>query len=318
MMVKCNLKHKVKEFHVGDCVIVRISRIDWASTDPNRLPCMIVQVIGAACAMYHLRCKSGVLNKCYSACDLEFFEGNFCVSVKGWERSTHVSLRAASKESTPWSAFSKNRCKCTAGCSTQWCPCKKNKIECTSHCRKGDNCNNKNCTPASAMKSSTPSELLSWIPKHHCHVHTKRDATVQCIAAAKRTNHPALLVVTQDILVLTEITQKPLCKMDLTAELSAEDEDTWVTICTVQLTMYHKAILASPKSWLDDHIITAALYMLKQQHPSIDGFQPPALSQNFSIIPPQEQFVQIINVNKNHWIALSTVGCQKACIKIFD
>jgi len=106
--------------------------------------------------------------------------------------------------------------------------------------------------------------------------------------------------------------------MDLTAELSEDDKDTWVTICTVQLTMYHKAILASPKSWLDDLIITAAQYMLKQQHPSIDGFQPPALSQNFSMIPPQEQFVQIINVNKNHWIALSTVGCQKACIKIFD
>ena len=41
---------------------------------------------------------------------------------------------------------------------------------------------------------------------------------------------------------------KPLCKMELTAELSGDDEDTWVTICTVQLTMYHKAILASPKS----------------------------------------------------------------------
>ena len=53
---------------------------------------------------------------------------------------------------------SRNGCKCTAGCSTQRCPCKKNKIECTSHCHKGDiNCKNKNCTPASAMKSSTPS-----------------------------------------------------------------------------------------------------------------------------------------------------------------
>ena len=84
-----------------------------------------------------------------------FFEGNFCLSVKGWKSSTRVSLRAASKESTPWSAFSKNRCKCTAGCSTQRCPCKKNKIEWTSHCHKGDNCKNMNCTPASAMKSST-------------------------------------------------------------------------------------------------------------------------------------------------------------------
>ncbi|KAL5486832.1 hypothetical protein EMCRGX_G019367, partial [Ephydatia muelleri] len=92
MMVKYNLKHKVKEFHVGDCVTVRIPRIDRASTDPNRLPCIIVQVIGTARAMYRLRCKSGVLNKCYSACDLELFEGNYNLSVKGWERSTRVSL----------------------------------------------------------------------------------------------------------------------------------------------------------------------------------------------------------------------------------
>ena len=107
MMVKYNLKHKVKEFHVGDCVTERIPHIDRASTNPNRLPCIIVQVIGTACAMYHLQCKSGVLNKCYSACDLEFFEGNFCLSVKGWESSTRVSLQVASKESTPWSAFSR-------------------------------------------------------------------------------------------------------------------------------------------------------------------------------------------------------------------
>ena len=44
MMVKYNLKHKVKEFHEGDCVTVRIPRIDRSSTDPNRLPCIIVQV----------------------------------------------------------------------------------------------------------------------------------------------------------------------------------------------------------------------------------------------------------------------------------
>ena len=63
MMVKYNLNHKAKEFHVGDCVAVGIPRIDRASTDPNRLPCIIVQVIGTAYAMYRLRWKSGVLNK---------------------------------------------------------------------------------------------------------------------------------------------------------------------------------------------------------------------------------------------------------------
>ena len=90
---------------------------------------------------------------------------------------------------------------------------------------------------------------------------------------------------------------KPLCNIDLTAdpELSkddGDDKDTWVTICDLKLTicdlkltMYHKAILTSSKSWLDDLIITVAQYMLKQQHPSIDGFQPPALSQNLAMIP---------------------------------
>ena len=28
--------------------------------------------------------------------------------------------------------------------------------------------------------------------------------------------------------------------------------------------------------------------------------------------------MQIRNINKNHWIALSTVGCQIACVKKFD
>ena len=69
---------------------------------PLTLPCIIVQVVGKTCAMYRLLCKSGVLNKCYSACDLEFFEGNVCLSVKGWQSSARVSIREASKESTPY------------------------------------------------------------------------------------------------------------------------------------------------------------------------------------------------------------------------
>ena len=326
MMVKYNLKHKIKEFHVGDCVTVRIPCIDQASTDPNRLPCIIVQVIGTARAMYRLRCKSGVLNKCYSACDLELFEGNYNLSVKGWERSTRVSLRAASKESTPWSAFSKNRCMCTAGCSTQRCPCKKNKIEFTSHCHKGHNCKNKNCTPASAMKLSTPSNsnktpFLDTQASLSCACKTRCNSAKYC--CCKKNKLSCTAVCHPGHSCTNGNHNNPLCNIDLTAdlELSKDDEDdkdTWVTICHVKLTMYHKAILTTSKSWLDDLIITVAQYMLKQQHPSIGGFQPPALSQNLSMITPLEQFVQIVNVNKNNWIALSTVGCQNTCVRIYD
>ena len=181
--------------------------------------------------------------------------------MKGWENSTRVSLRAASKESTPWSAFSKNRCKCTAGCNTQWCPCKKNKIECTSHCHKGDNGKNKNCTPALAMKLSPPSSsnktpFLDTQASLSCACKTRCNSAKYCCCKKNKLScsarcHPGHSCTNGDH-------TKPLCKMDLTAELSGDDADIWVTICTVQLTMNHKAILTSPKSWLDDLIITAA------------------------------------------------------------
>ena len=218
MMGKYSLKHKVKEFHVGDCVTVRIPRIDRASTDRNRLPCIIVQVIGTARAMYRLRCKSGVLNQCYSACDMELLEGNYNLSVKGWERSTRVSLRAASKESTPWSAFS------------QQCPCKKNKIECTSHCHKEDNCKNKNCTPASAMKLSTPSNgnktpFLDTQTSLSCACKTRCNSAKYCFCKKNKLSctavcHPGHSCTNGDH-------NKLLCSIDLSAdpELSKDDED---------------------------------------------------------------------------------------------
>ena len=65
-----------------------------ASTDPNRLPCIIVQELERLVPC-RVPCKSGVLNKSYSACDLELFDGNFCLSVKEeWENSAvWVALR---------------------------------------------------------------------------------------------------------------------------------------------------------------------------------------------------------------------------------
>lgn len=72
--------------------------------------------------------------------------------------------------------------------------------------------------------------------------------------------------------------------------------------------------LISAISWLDDLIITAAQFIQKQQYPFIRGSQKPTLSQKFS---SQEQFVQVTNVNKNHWIGLFTIGCQRACVRLF-
>ena len=71
MEQKYSKQHKVKMFKPGDCVSVCVPRIDRASTDPQQLACVVVQVVGKAKTLYRLRCKFGVLKVCYSAGDLE-------------------------------------------------------------------------------------------------------------------------------------------------------------------------------------------------------------------------------------------------------
>ena len=34
--------------------------------------------------------------------------------------------------------------------------------------------------------------------------------------------------------------------------------------------------------------------------------------------PPDGEFLQVLNVTNNHWIAFSTVGCKASTIKVFD
>ena len=48
MKLKYEKQHKVKEFRVGEYVSVLVPQIDRASTDLQRLPCVVVEVIRKA------------------------------------------------------------------------------------------------------------------------------------------------------------------------------------------------------------------------------------------------------------------------------
>ena len=71
MQEKFSKMHTVREFRVGEHVSVRIPRIDWSCTDLLRLPCIVVKVVGKAQSLHRHRCKSGVIQRCYQAGDLE-------------------------------------------------------------------------------------------------------------------------------------------------------------------------------------------------------------------------------------------------------
>ena len=58
--------------------------------------------------------------------------------------------------------------------------------------------------------------------------------------------------------------------------------------------------------------------MLKQQHPVVGGLQSTTLAKSFAMEPQTGEFVQILNINDNHWIAVSTIGCQPSTLNVYD
>ena len=82
--------------------------------------------------------------------------------------------------------------------------------------------------------------------------------------------------------------------------------------------MRQKAILSSPRAWLDDELINAAQYMLREQHPLIGGFQSTLLGDCLAMTAPTSEVVQILLICNDHWVAISTVGCQPSTVKVFD
>ena len=70
--------------------------------------------------------------------------------------------------------------------------------------------------------------------------------------------------------------------------------------------------------WVDDQLITACQNILKGQHPAIGSLQPAMLASELAMEPQGGEFVQIVNLNENHWITLSTVGCQPGHINVYD
>ena len=70
--------------------------------------------------------------------------------------------------------------------------------------------------------------------------------------------------------------------------------------------------------WLTDSIITAGQILLRKENQNIGGLQPTILSENFQFSIQKEEFVQILNVNNSHWLTISSIGCPKGTINVYD
>ena len=73
--------------------------------------------------------------------------------------------------------------------------------------------------------------------------------------------------------------------------------------------------------WLEDEQIDHAQAMLAKQFTSIGGLQPVCIFEPQGcqrVGTPENAFVQILNVNDNHWITMSNIGCPKDTAVIYD
>ena len=92
----------------------------------------------------------------------------------------------------------------------------------------------------------------------------------------------------------------------------------WICCGEVTLTNEHMKTLQSEREWIDDDLIHAGQTLLQNQHPYMGGLQKPALSAQFAMEPNAGEFIQILCIRNNHWICVSTVGCQPSTINVFD
>ena len=91
------------------------------------------------------------------------------------------------------------------------------------------------------------------------------------------------------------------------------DSDTSISPLS-KLQRHYTKILSSPTNWLDDNVIHKAQQLIKKKFPNIDGFQDPVLYDHF--VPVKGKFVQVLHVNKNHWVCVA--GERNNEIHIYD
>ena len=101
-------------------------------------------------------------------------------------------------------------------------------------------------------------------------------------------------------------------------KISTKEPSKWIHCGEVTLTNEHMKTLQSERECIDDALIHGAQTLLQNQHPYMGGLQKPALGAQLAMEPEAGEFVQILCIHNNHWICVSTMGCQPSTINVFD
>ena len=296
--------------------------------------------VGKAQDLYRLLCKSGVLSNCFNAGDLEPFSGQFDITVDDWQDQPQVTLRSAAMEQSACNVFTRNRCNCRS-CDNKRCYCRKANIAYSSHCHKGKVCSNKHLVYEDKKKDSPLGKKVeseqetqenddssscigrgletkkSESNKCRCRkgCHSKRSCPCKMKGAfCAETCHPQRPCT--NIRSLKDRSTTIVIDDDTTS--SEGESKLWQNCRGIKLQESHRKTIEAG-DWLCDDVVNACQLLLKNQHPSIGGFQSTLLADVYGMDPQANtEFVQILNVNRNHWIVISTVKSPPSNIDVYD
>ena len=71
-------------------------------------------------------------------------------------------------------------------------------------------------------------------------------------------------------------------------------------------------------SWLSGEHIDHAQWLLKKQYPGTNGLHSVLAFESKNLQRGLANFVQVLNIDGNHWITVSNIGCDINHIKVYD
>ena len=77
-------------------------------------------------------------------------------------------------------------------------------------------------------------------------------------------------------------------------------------------------MLPQTDGWLDDEEINKASGLIKSRKPEINGFLDVTVVALGRDIQLKDPFIQIMHIDGQHWITVSTIGCAKNSVKVYD
>ena len=98
--------------------------------------------------------------------------------------------------------------------------------------------------------------------------------------------------------------------------LSEGDVDKYSIIA--ELTSHDYDVIESPTGWLENTVIQQAHVLLKKVNPSIQGLQCTSLGVFCNFDQVDGDFIQILHTGGNHWVCVSSIGCEDGVVNLYD